>query len=126
MANRKKKSILCIDDVSEDLRTIKTILEDDYTIRLAKSGELAKSILNSIVVDLILLDIEMPDISGFEYVEWLKKNPYTKHIPVIFISSHSKPEIVKHAKQFDIKGYIKKPIDPNLLRQRVRGVLDKK
>jgi putative two-component system response regulator len=112
--------------VSENLRAMKAILENEYTVRLAKSGELAKSILNSIVVDLILLDIEMPDISGFEYMEWLKNNPVTRHIPVIFVSSHAQPEIVSRATMYDIKGYIKKPVDPRLLKERIIEALVQK
>jgi CheY-like chemotaxis protein len=126
MDEQRKKSILVIDDMSESLRAVKAILEKEYTVRLAKSGELAKSILNSIIVDLILLDIEMPEISGFEYMDWLKKNPVTRHIPVIFVSSHAQPEIVEQASHFDIKGYIKKPVEPKLLRERIHEALAKK
>ncbi|GHV69316.1 hypothetical protein AGMMS49928_11160 [Spirochaetia bacterium] len=121
----KKKSILVIDDMSENLRIIKTILEDSYTVRLARSGALAKSILSTAVVDLILLDIEMPGQSGLEYIAWLKKNPVTSHIPVIFVSSHAETEVVKQALQFKVEGYIIKPINPKLLRQRVSEVLNK-
>jgi putative two-component system response regulator len=124
--NVRKKSILVIDDMSENLRAVKAVLEDEYTVRLAKSGELAKSILNSIIVDLILLDIEMPDVSGFEYMDWLKSNPVTRHIPVIFISSHAQPEIVQQAARYDVLGYIKKPVVPNLLKERIHEVFAKK
>jgi CheY-like chemotaxis protein len=123
---QRKKSILVIDDMSENLSAIKAILEKEYTVRLAKSGELAKSILNSIIVDLILLDIEMPEVSGFEYMDWLKKNPVTRHIPVIFVSSHAQAEIVEQASHFDIKGYIKKPVEPKLLMERVHEALAQK
>lgn len=126
MDEQRKKSILVIDDMSENLRAVKAILDSEYTVRLAKSGELAISILNTVIVDLILLDIEMPGVSGFEYIDWLKKNPVTRHIPVIFISSHAQPEFVQTASRLDVKGYIKKPADPRLLRERVREVLSKK
>jgi putative two-component system response regulator len=123
---QKKKTILVIDDVSESLRAIKTVLEDQYMVRLARSGELAKSILTSVPVNLILLDIEMPGVSGFDYMEWLKNNPVTKNIPVMFISSHSEAVVVKAATQYDIKGYIKKPVEPELLKQRINELLSKK
>ena len=125
MEENKKKSILIIDDMSQSLRSLKAILDSDYTVRLAKSGELAKSILDSTTVDLILLDIEMPEVTGFEYLNWLKQNPITRSIPVIFVSSHSEAEIVQYAAQQDIKGFIKKPVDPNLLKKRVHEVLEK-
>jgi putative two-component system response regulator len=126
MDQSKKKSILVIDDMSESLRIIKSILEDEYNVRLAKSGELAKSILNSVFINLILLDIEMPGMSGFEYVDWLKSNPVTRHIPVLFISSHAQPEIVVKALQHDVEGYIKKPVDPKLLKEKIHAVFSKK
>lgn len=122
----RKKTILVIDDMSEHLRSVKAILADQYDIRLARSGELAESILNTVFVDLILLDIEMPGESGFEYLKRLKANPITQHLPVIFLSSHAESEIVEYASQLDIKGYIRKPIDSLKLRQKVHEVLGKK
>jgi response regulator RpfG family c-di-GMP phosphodiesterase len=123
---KRKKTILVIDDMSEHLRTVKAILTNQYDVRLARSGELAQSILNTIFVDLILLDIEMPGESGFEYLKRLKTSPTTQHIPVIFLSSHAESEIVEYASQLDIKGYVKKPVDSLTLKQKVYEVLGKK
>ncbi|MCL2193399.1 MAG: response regulator [Treponema sp.] len=120
---KRKKTILVIDDVSETLRALKVILEDKYTVRLSKSGELADSILGSVCVDLILLDIEMPGISGLDYAKRLKQNPSTWHIPIVFISGHSAAEIVQYAGQLDIKGYIKKPASPEFIMEKVDAVL---
>jgi putative two-component system response regulator len=122
----RRKTILVIDDMSEHLRAVKAMLGDQYEVRLSRSGELAQSILNTIFVDLILLDIEMPGESGFEYLERLKSNPITQHIPVIFLTSHAEAEIVEHASQFDIKGYLKKPVDSLTLKQKIYEVLRKK
>jgi putative two-component system response regulator len=123
---KRKKTILVIDDVSETLHAVKAVLDDRYEVRVARSGELAESILHNIFVDLILLDIEMPGESGFEYLERLKKNPVTQHVPVMFLSSHGEPEVVSYASRLDIKGYIKKPVAPQILKQRVHDVLYKK
>jgi putative two-component system response regulator len=123
---KRKKTILVIDDVSETLHAVKAVLNDRYEVRVARSGELAESILHNIFVDLILLDIEMPGESGFEYLERLKKNPVTQHVPVMFLSSHGEPEVVFYASRLDIKGYIKKPVAPQILKQRVHDVLYKK
>ncbi|MCL2190875.1 MAG: response regulator [Treponema sp.] len=120
---KRKKTILVIDDVSVTLRSLKAVLEDKYTVRLAKSGELADSILASVCVDLILLDIEMPGISGLDYAKRLKQNPSTWHIPIVFISGHSAADIVQYAGQLDIKGYIKKPASPDLIIEKLDAVL---
>jgi len=120
---KRKKTILVIDDVSETLRSLKAVLGSKYTVRLAKSGELADSILSSVCVDLILLDIEMPGISGLDYAKRLKQNPSTWHIPIVFISGHSATDIVQYAGQLDIRGYIKKPASPELIMEKVDAAL---
>jgi putative two-component system response regulator len=65
----------------------------------------------------------MPDMSGFEYMDWLKNNPVTRHIPVVFVSSHAEPDVVSCATLYDIKGYIKKPVNPRLLKERIHEIL---
>jgi response regulator RpfG family c-di-GMP phosphodiesterase len=122
----RKKTILVIDDMSEILQAVKAVLEDQYEVRVARSGDLAQSIVHNISVDLILLDIEMPGESGFEYFERLKADPLTQNIPVMFLSSHAEPEVVSYAARLDIKGYIKKPVEPQTLKQRVYDVFSKK
>jgi putative two-component system response regulator len=124
--SERRKTILVIDDMSENLRAVKAILEKDYAVRASRSGELALSILREVFIDLILLDIEMPDESGFDYLKRLKADPVTRHVPVMFFSSHTEPEVVSYASQLDIKGYVKKPVDPQTLRQKVYEVLRKK
>ena len=120
---KRKKTILIIDDASESLRSLKAVLEGRYAVRLAKSGDLANSILNSICVDLILLDIEMPVVSGLEYAKRLKGNPSTWHIPIVFVSAHSAADVVQCAGQLDIKGYIKKPADPETIVKKLDAIL---
>lgn len=122
----RKKTILVIDDMPENLYAVKAILDELYDVRVARSGELAHSILKSIFVDLILLDIEMPEESGFDYLHRLKTSPVTHHIPVIFLSSHAEPDIVGYASQLEIEGYIRKPVDPEMLKQKIHEVLHKK
>jgi putative two-component system response regulator len=122
----RKKTILVIDDMLENLRAVKAVLEDQYEVRVARSSEFAQGILRNIFVDLILLDIEMPGESGFEYLERLKSDMVTQHIPVMFLTAHAESDVVSHASHLDIKGYIKKPVDPQILHQKVYEVLHKK
>lgn len=119
----RKKKILIIDDASEALRSLKVVLEGKYAVRLAKSGELADSILSSVSIDLILLDIEMPGESGLEYAKRLKGNPATWHIPIVFVSAHSAADIVQRASQLNVNGYIKKPADPKVIMEKIDGLL---
>jgi putative two-component system response regulator len=118
-----KRAILVVDDMPISLRTVQVILEEFFDIHLARSGEEALSILNTTRIDLILLDIEMPSMSGFEFFDLLRKLPY-EDIPVIFVTSHASPEYVTHALKDGAKGYVMKPYQPETLLKKVIGVLD--
>jgi CheY-like chemotaxis protein len=120
-----KKIILAVDDVSMNLRTMKVILEEEYDVRLAKSGELALDILKDTKVDLVLLDIEMPGITGFEVIDSMRKIPGCGDIPVIFITSHAAPDLIVTAYDHGAGDYIVKPINPDVLRNKVRALLAK-
>jgi CheY-like chemotaxis protein len=120
-----KKIILAVDDVSMNLRTMKVILEEEYDVRLAKSGELALDILKDTKVDLVLLDIEMPGITGFEAIDSMRKIPGCGDIPVIFITSHTAPDLIVTAYDHGAGDYIVKPINPDVLRNKVRALLAK-
>jgi putative two-component system response regulator len=126
LPEKRRKTILVIDDMSENLRAVKAVLEKEYDVRVSRSGELAQSILQEVFIDLILLDIEMPGESGFDYLDRLRADPVTSHVPVVFLSSHTEPDVVSYASQLDIKGYIKKPVDPQTLRQKIHEVFHKK
>ncbi|MDR0563285.1 MAG: response regulator [Spirochaetaceae bacterium] len=119
-----KKIILAVDDMASNLRTIKVVLEKQFDVRLAKSGETALSVLKNEPVALILLDIEMPGMSGFEFLEKLKNNPDAKDIPVIFVTSHGDSDVVREASKRGIKDYILKPITPEKLEKRVHAALN--
>ena len=119
----QKKIILAVDDMAVSLTTIRTILQHEYDVRLAKSAALALEMLKQVKADLILLDIEMPEISGLEFVGLLKKNPELKNIPVIFVTSHANPQFIDQAMAFEAEGYIVKPFVPEALVKRVKSVL---
>jgi putative two-component system response regulator len=106
------------------LTSIRTILQHDYDVRLAKSASLALEMLTQIKVDLILLDIEMPEISGLEFMGLLKQNVDLKNIPVIFVTSHANPQFIDKAMDYEAQGYVVKPFIPEALIKRVKAVLD--
>ena len=85
--------ILLVDDIPENLLTLESILEDDSRILIkAFSGNEALKLLMEEPIDLILLDIQMPEMDGVEVAQLLRVNPKTKHIPIIFVSAIAKSE----------------------------------
>ncbi len=114
--------ILVVDDREDNLFSIETILErDDYVIQKASSGRAAlKILLNQHDFTLILMDVQMPDMNGFETASLIYERDKLKHIPIIFITAHNQDE------EYMFKGYkmggvdfIYKPINPELLRFKV-------
>jgi putative two-component system response regulator len=119
-----KKIVLAVDDMSMNLRTIKVTLEKYFDVRVAKSGDLALSILGYAHVDLILLDIEMPVMSGFEVLEAMKELPGAKGVPVIFVTSHVTTELIARALKMGAKDYVMKPFDPEVLLKKVYAAIN--
>jgi putative two-component system response regulator len=114
-----KKIILAVDDMAISLTSVRTILQREYDIRLAKSASLALEMLKVIKPSLILIDIEMPEISGL----LIKKNEEYRHIPIIFITSHANAQFIDRALDFEADGYLVKPFAPEALIKRVKSVL---
>ena len=105
-------NILIVDDNPDNLRLLSDILrEKGYQTRRAISGSLALKSLEAATFDLILMDINMPGMNGYEICEKIKQNPKTKNIPVIFISAYNEP--IDKVKAFKIGGtdYITKPLN---------------
>ena len=83
-----KASILVVDDIPDNLSLMSNLLRDIYKVRVANSGERALTIAGSDTPpDLILLDIMMPEVDGYEVCRRLKDNPVTRDIPVIFLTA---------------------------------------
>ncbi|GHU49896.1 hypothetical protein FACS1894127_4200 [Clostridia bacterium] len=112
-----------MDDASENLEILHKILVEEYDVRLAKSGNMALMILDSIKPDLILLDIEMPEMSGFDLLESIKIRPSLAEVPVIFVTAHASVNLVFKAEKQGITDYIVKPFERNTLLERVRKAL---
>jgi diguanylate cyclase (GGDEF)-like protein len=108
--NSLKGNILIVDDIPDNLRVLSAALtEKGYKVRSVVNGEMALRATNSAPPDLILLDIKMPDMDGYEVCKKLKKNAKTATIPVIFLSALD--EILDKVKAFNVGGvdYITKP-----------------
>jgi sigma-B regulation protein RsbU (phosphoserine phosphatase) len=115
-----RPTVLAVDDTPENLDIVKGILHGDYNIKVAVNGNIALKIAQSQSPDLILLDIMMPEIDGYEVCRQLKANPETKDIPVIFLTA--KGETADEAEGFKLGAadYILKPVNPPLLKARVK------
>jgi CheY-like chemotaxis protein len=120
------KTILAVDDMPTNLRTIKVVLEDAYTVLVAKSGELALDILDEKAVDLILLDIEMPIMSGFDVMEKIRQRPALSDVPVIFVTSHASEDLIRTAGELGVDDYIVKPILPEVLKKKISTAFAKR
>jgi len=116
---RQKPVVLAVDDTPENLDVVKGILARDYTVKAAINGQMALKIVEKAPPDLILLDIMMPGMSGYEVCEQLKANPATKDIPVIFLTAMEQTS--DEAKGFELGAadYITKPVNPPILEARV-------
>jgi PleD family two-component response regulator len=119
-----KPSILAIDDSPEILTLINEILGETYEVRLAKTVKAANTILTEKKVDLILLDLKLEgDISGLDFLNYLKSKDHLKDIPVLMISSNSQLMNVSKATKLGAKGYIVKPINAVNLRDKIYTIL---
>ena len=116
------ETILIVDDTVSNLDILIELL-NDYDVIDATNGEDALNIVQDEKIDLILLDIMMPNMDGYEVCEKLKSNPKTKNIPIIFITAKTDEESIEKA--FDIGGtdYITKPFLPKELLARVKKEL---
>jgi putative two-component system response regulator len=119
----KRKAILTVDDIIPSLKVIGKILEDNFDVYLAKSIDTASRILKANKVDLILLDIEMPEMSGFDYMKQLRETPQYRDIPVIFVTSHATKEFIAQAMNSGAKDFIVKPVAPNILIEKINTIL---
>lgn len=114
-----KKAILIIDDVILNHKIAKEVLSDTYQLYEALSAKKGLKILESVRPDLILLDIVMPEMDGFEMLKILKDDPYLKSIPVIFLTSDNRPEAEVEGFNEGVADYITKPFVPEVLKKRV-------
>jgi putative two-component system response regulator len=114
------KKILLVDDEPNNLQLLKQVLNEQYQLLFATNGEKALEAAVKHLPDLILLDIMMPGISGYETCERLKANPVTKDIPVIFVTAMSEVEQETHGFDVGAVDYIQKPISGPIVLRRVK------
>jgi len=116
-----KPSVLIVDDSPANLTLLGSLLHTTYTVKAVNHGSQALQVANDDPPDLILLDIMMPDISGYEVCRQLKANLHTREIPVIFLTSKSDAESEEIGMALGAVDYITRPINPGILLSRVRA-----
>jgi putative two-component system response regulator len=122
-----KPTILVVDDTPDNLSLMSGILKDSYKVKVANSGEKALQIAGTLPApDLILLDIMMPGIDGYQTCIRLQTHANTKHVPIIFLTAKAEVEDETYGLELGAVDYITKPISPPILLARVKTHLELK
>ena len=120
----KKQTLLIVDDVVENIDILAEVLRPNYRIKVALTGERALAIAGSDTPpDLILLDIMMPGMNGYEVCRQLKISPLTREIPVIFVTAMDEDANEKMGFELGAVDFISKPVSPPIVRARVKNHL---
>lgn len=123
MNNAEKNTILVVDDTRENIDVLGGILRSDYRIMVANSGQMALKIVAEHPPDLILLDIMMPGMDGYEVCSQLKRVDATRHIPIIFVTALDDAEDETRGFDLGAADYITKPVKTSVVRARVQAHL---
>lgn len=127
MVHLKNSRILIVDDVAENLEVLGNLLiTKEFRVAVAGNGSQAIKISKTVKPDLILLDVSMPDIDGFEVCRQIKKDNNTKDIPIIFLTARTEIEDIKKGFEYGAVDYVTKPFDSVELIARVTTHLELK
>ena len=123
MGNTNKSKVFIVDDIAENLMVLNEILKDEYDVTFAKSGEDALHILKSYTPDIVLLDIMMPEMDGYQLCYYIKSNKKTKNVPIIFLSAKTRE--IDQLKGFDLGAvdYLTKPVNQVILKAKLNAHL---
>lgn len=120
----KRPTLLVVDDMPDNLSLISGLFMPDYRVRVAQDGSTALSLCTSDdPPDLLLLDVMMPNMDGFELASQLRSHPRASQIPLIFITAMTDPQAQQRGLELGAVDFVHKPIDPQSLRARVGNLL---
>ena len=124
---QERATILVVDDTPDNLAVMNRLLEGDYRVKVATSGEKALRLAAADAPpDLILLDVMMPDMDGYEVCRRLKSDERTRHTPVIFVTAKSEVDDERTGLELGAVDYITKPISPPIVTARIKTHLAQK
>ncbi|BAY46462.1 sensor protein [Scytonema sp. HK-05] len=119
----KPRRILVVDDVADNLLLLQTVLEvEGYEIETALNGCLALAMIEDSPPDLLLLDVMMPDMSGYELTESIRQNDKLPFIPILLITAYDEVNVAEGLIK-GANGFIRKPIDFDLLLTKISEIL---
>ena len=113
--NNEKQRIFLVDDNASNLMVGRNLLAEIYNVYTCNSGQRMFNLLEKVTPSLILLDIEMPDMDGYEVLQRLKENRNTADIPVLFLTAHDTEETKNKGRLLGVSDFITKPFFPPLL-----------
>ncbi|MEO1509031.1 MAG: hybrid sensor histidine kinase/response regulator [Cyanobacteria bacterium J06633_23] len=124
MNNSSTVNILAVDDTADNLFLLESLLDeiDDYQVHLAENGEEALATIAQTPPDVILLDIMMPGLSGYDVAKWVRENPQLPYIPILLLTAHEKSSLVKGL-DAGADDFLRKPFDVDELLARVRSMV---
>lgn len=117
--SQEKQTVLVVDDTPENIDVLVGTLKHDYAVKAAINGEMALKIVRASPPDIILLDIMMPVVDGYEVCRRLKADYTTRHIPIIFITAKISIQDELKGLELGAEDYISKPISPSIVKARV-------
>jgi len=115
-----KENILIVEDVPYNIDILLNILKDDYRLLIATNGKQAKQIIKKQAIDLILMDINLPDINGIRLATDIRTNEESNNIPVIFVSSIEDPDVKSKCFEIGASDYITKPYNQAEIKARIK------
>jgi len=121
MDNNEKSRILIVDDEKLNIEILSIILQSEYTVLMARNGPAAIEMAGKYLPDIILLDIIMPDMNGFEVLAAIKSSEKTRHIPVIIITGLNSVEDEERGLYLGAADFIHKPFSAGVVQSRVRN-----
>ncbi|CAK0760675.1 two-component system, cell cycle response regulator [Gammaproteobacteria bacterium] len=121
----QNSKILAIDDMPANLMALGSLLATEFDLQMATSGAMGLTIAEESPPDLILLDVMMPDMDGYETCRRFKENPRLRTIPIIFVTAMAESEAESFGLSLGAADYITKPLNVEIARQRIRNLLER-
>ena len=122
---RKNKVVLAIDDVKSVLQLIRgTLIDHPVDVLTASDGGSGLALAQEVTPDLVLLDLALPVMDGWDILAALRADPATVHVPVVIVTAHGDSDTAACARELGADGFISKPFRPAELRRIIEGYLD--